>query len=563
MREVEPVTVAVPWRTLFEVPDPARFEEVLEALTPRQRGLVVAAANFAALDSPGAELAMHVYRSDEDDVITTDVRSYEPPATPRPEVGVFPIVSRMEGAARPHVKNVDDGWSVVPESHRRTVLVSPDRIPAEARSRPSLRPRALAWAARERLDRSFPMLYDGLRQLALARRARATFTRRIPRHRPPARLAAVRPSDAAGKPRAVLFGLHWLEMGGAERWALETVALAREQGFVPVVVCDRHSQNPWITRPELEGAVVLPLSYPMYDDVDDQPLLRAILENFDVAAVYVHHCQWMYDRLPWIRAASPGTRVVDSLHIIEYGGGGYPGASVHMSDYIDLHHVISPQLFEWMTGVQGVPSERVHLAPLHGLTTGEFADVEFSPRSSPDALTLAFVGRLTHQKRPYLFLRLVAALTRAGLPVRAILHGDGTMAEPIARRIERAGLAAVVVRRGEDWPVSDTLREADVLVMSSQNEGIALTTIEAIAAGVPVLSTAVGSQDSLVAEEFLVPRNPAAFVAASLSILRRVVEDDGLRRSVWEDERERLRRFSEMESATEWLHGEMRRWHAS
>ena len=47
-------------------------------------------------------------------------------------------------------------------------------------------------------------------------------------------------------------------------------------------------------------------------------------------------------------------------------------------------------------------------------------------------------------------------------------------------------------------PVSRTYEDADVLLVSSVNEGITLTTIEAISDGVPVLSANVGSQETLV-----------------------------------------------------------------
>lgn len=45
-------------------------------------------------------------------------------------------------------------------------------------------------------------------------------------------------------------------------------------------------------------------------------------------------------------------------------------------------------------------------------------------------------------------------------------------------------------------PVSRTYADADVLLVSSVNEGITLTTIEAISAGIPVLSANVGSQET-------------------------------------------------------------------
>ena len=78
-----------------------------------------------------------------------------------------------------------------------------------------------------------PVAFDALRQ----RRTDHIENRRASRPIP----CTPRPvGGGAGARRgtrpAVLFGLHWLELGGAESWAMETVAMAREAGLLPIVV---------------------------------------------------------------------------------------------------------------------------------------------------------------------------------------------------------------------------------------------------------------------------------------------------------------------------------------
>src|SRR5690606_10662874 len=104
----------------------------------------------------------------------------------------------------------------------------------------------------------------------------------------------------------------------------------------------------------------------------------------------------------------------------------------------------------------------------------------------------------TRQKRPYVFVRLVHKLSRAGLPVRAIMHGDGELDAATRHDIRRARLTRLIEMRPHSRPVADTWAEADLLVVSSLNEGLTLTTFEAIAAGVPVVSADVGSQSTIV-----------------------------------------------------------------
>jgi len=193
----------------------------------------------------------------------------------------------------------------------------------------------------------------------------------------------------------------------------------------------------------------------------------------------------------------------------------------------------------------------VHLAPLARLTTRELH--EFRPRAADAPFTLAYVGRLARQKRPYLFVRLVRTLVDAGLPVRAIVHGDGELAATTWREIRRAGLDDVVEFRPHTRPVADTWAEADLLVVSSLNEGLTLPTFEALASGVPVLSADVGSQRTIVGDSTLVPAAPAAFVRAAVATITALAASEDARRAVWEDERRRVDALAVHEDATSWM----------
>ena len=112
---------------------------------------------------------------------------------------------------------------------------------------------------------------------------------------------------------------------------------------------------------------------------------------------------------------------------------------------------------------------------------------------------MAYIGRMVRQKRPEAFI-LAAKAVNAAYPgkVRFIMQGNGDMDAFTERLIERYRLQDVIERRPMSMPVADTYRDADVLLVASVNEGITLTTIEAITAGIPTLSANVGSQETLI-----------------------------------------------------------------
>lgn len=365
-----------------------------------------------------------------------------------------------------------------------------------------------------------------------------------------------------GSPRAVVVAMHWFQAGGAERWALETVKLVRDAGFIPIVITDRDGHQPWIANPAFDDAILLPMTMPVQERPGDSPVLRALFEQFDIAGILIHHCQWMYDNAWWVKTHFPQTRIVDSLHIVEYYfHGGFPKESVAHDEWIDLHHVISPQLEHWLINDHQIASEKVVDAPLVGLTA-DAKTPSFKERDKTKPFTVAYIGRMVRQKRPEAFI-LAAKAVNAAYPgkVRFIMQGNGDMDAFSDMMIKRYGLEEVIERRALDAPVAQTYRDADALLISSINEGITLTSIEAISAGVPVLSANVGSQETLIPPKGLCRRMTSNFVHDAKSALSHILNNEEDRRKLWESELARLQKFSELESAEAYFKKMLKEWH--
>jgi glycosyltransferase involved in cell wall biosynthesis len=406
--------------------------------------------------------------------------------------------------------------------------------------------------ARKILRSRVPLQYDMLRQLRTDVAERRMRAEQLPRRMPVAGAGGSRPPVSSAPP-AVLFGLHWLELGGAERWALDCVKLARDIGFTPIVITDRASNHPWITRPELDGAVVVPLTHPLTLGTD-AAFFGGMFSAFDVRGIHVHHNTWLYDRLPWVKSVWPDVRVVDSQHILEWRTGGFVDHAVRVSENIDTHHVISPQLRDYLIHRQGISAEKVVLASLAGSTTGGITrDSTAVTDSASTPFTVAFVGRFHQQKRPYLFLKLAAALVGSSPgAVRFIMHGEGELAEEVLTLRSRMGLADVLDIRGPDQPVATTLADADVLVITSENEGLTLTSFEATAAGIPVISTDVGSQASVIADDLLCPRHTYPFVRAAAAHVRTMMSSPEQRKRWFDDQAAKTEAFAKLPRAGAW-----------
>ena len=549
---------------LFEL---TQSDELPEDLSLRERRLLVGALNFHALMAPGRELTVHEYGG-----------GWE--ALPRTSDDMtFAGLSR---AFRSREYSVRMRSLVTPEDREP---IPAERTAQELIARPSRHihvsrndvldfdpPRDISPSPIRRVLRGIraraPLLYDEMRDLellshrpALVRPARrrdfdAEFRPGGPHD--DSQIVTVEPRS--GGPRAVILGLHWFELGGAERWAFETVRLVREAGFLPIVLTNRDSHQPWIMRGELDDALIIPFSEATSKSQTPgvEELLRALLRTFDVRGVVVHHNQWLYDRLHWIARSRPDIPIIDSTHIVEYRGGGYPLSSVLVEEVITRHHVVSPALERWMVGTQRVDPARVVMAPLRGLTVGEAA-AEFRERRPEEPFTVAFIGRMARQKAPEVFVAMAHRLRRQGHDLRFIMHGDGEMASWVDDLLRAYGLDDVI-RRDSSVPVTDTLDQAHLLVITSHNEGLTLTTFEALAHGIPVVSTNVGAQSDVVPPSALIPRNVHLAVRRGASRVAALARDEAARRKLWQDEYAAERRLEAHEPAGDWFAKEISTW---
>lgn len=548
----------------------------IENLSKRMQRLVYGAVDYNSLIQPGRTLTYKLYMGEKWQYPRlTDTSTLSGDITE--QMGLVPFmvfkatsVSRNQTDFSPHYFAGDD--QILDHNVRHILLTPDDATDRDVELNHPVNSKAVKLY--NTLESSMPTAFDVFRD------AKRTMREHVGKKSIPMTMARnadnvnkdgkvqhpwveVTPGRAPkGSPRAVVVAMHWFQAGGAERWALETVKLVRDAGFIPIVITDRDGHQPWIADPAFDDAILLPMTMPVQERPGDSPVLRALFEQFDIAGILIHHCQWMYDNAWWVKAHFPKTRIVDSLHIVEYYfHGGFPKESVAHDEWIDLHHVISPQLEHWLINDHQIAPEKVVDAPLVGLTA-DAKTPSFKERDKTKPFTVAYIGRMVRQKRPEAFI-LAAKAVNAAYPgkVRFIMQGNGDMDAFSDMMIKRYRLEEVIERRALDAPVAQTYRDADALLISSINEGITLTSIEAISAGVPVLSANVGSQETLIPPKGLCRRMTSNFVHDAKSALSHILNNEEDRRKLWESELARLQKFSELESAEAYFKKMLKEWH--
>ena len=143
----------------------------------------------------------------------------------------------------------------------------------------------------------------------------------------------------------------------------------------------------------------------------------------------------------------------------------------------------------------GRSPDRIRLVPngVRDLTNGAIPALPSVVR--PGTLRLVGVGRLTEQKDPLRFVRLVAALRPLlpGTDLRATWVGGGPLLATVQQEVEDLGLTEVVTLAGQRSDVRRYLADADALLLTSRWEGLPLVALEALAMGRGLLLPDVGS----------------------------------------------------------------------
>ncbi|MGC1386714.1 MAG: glycosyltransferase family 4 protein [Steroidobacteraceae bacterium] len=146
---------------------------------------------------------------------------------------------------------------------------------------------------------------------------------------------------------------------------------------------------------------------------------------------------------------------------------------------------------------------------------------------SPDARLLVFVGRLDQQKDPLLLIESLKLIVAAVPNLHLVIVGDGVLRPRVQEVVRAQGLAAQVHFLGVRPPpeIAEILRAADLYVLCSAYEGMPIAVLEALATGLPVISTDVGEVRLAVHDgingQISAAREPESFAEAILRGLSR------------------------------------------
>jgi glycosyltransferase involved in cell wall biosynthesis len=331
-----------------------------------------------------------------------------------------------------------------------------------------------------------------------------------------------------------------LEMGGKEKLLYQYIERADRSRF-DISVCCLKQGGYYKSRIEALGVPfhdnLLRYRYDVFSFRALARILRA--KKVHLIETFAHPNTVLFSSLA--RRQGLVDRVLVSHHAM---GSGFKKRVVprHARPFLrrmDAHLAVAEAQARYLIDVEKVPADRVHL-----VYNGIDADV-YRPAAPGDrdearrqlgiagaGLVLMAVGSLKPLKGFDLLIRAATPVLTAHRDARLVFIGDGVDRDALAALAAQQGVGAQVVFAGLRDEVNVLLRAADALVLSSRTEALPTVILEAMATGLPVVTTRVGGVPEIVEPDRSAVMVPPEDEGALRAAIERIADSPDLRRTM-------------------------------
>ena len=336
-------------------------------------------------------------------------------------------------------------------------------------------------------------------------------------------------------------------VGGQERVALDLAIGQRARGHEVAVISLAPPPDGPMAEEFAQAGVAVGRVAKRPGGVDPTLVPRLALELRRRRADVVH----THNPLPLIYGAPAarfvGAAAIHTKHGRNPGGRGHRLLRRAAAQLVHAFVAVSETTAEQAREQRDVPLGKLHTIP-NGIRLDRYAP-DPAARAAVraelglgDAWVVGTVGRFDSYKNQAMLVRAMAPLLSEG--VRLVLVGDGDARAEVEAAVAALPEPGRAVLTGRRMDVPRLVHAFDVFALPSKTEGLPLVVPEAMAAGLPIVATAVGGLPGVVDEGvtgLLVPVDEQALGAA----LARLAQDRELARAMGQKAREvALARYS-------------------
>lgn len=285
-------------------------------------------------------------------------------------------------------------------------------------------------------------------------------------------------------------------LAGAERMA-EALSLELHHRGVRVLAVSMFSKKTAITE-ELQdsGVKIAFLGKRPGLDLSMIPKMRSLFKSVSPQVIHTHRYCEQYSLLASSGLSAKRVHTVHSLAEKEV-----PRRLQAIQNLAFRHHMVTPVAINSV--VQRSICERYHLNPasvpiaFNGIPDYHPSRVKDIP-GDPSAFTFLTVGRAMREKNQISLVRAFESFHSKNSKTKLLIIGDGELSQNIASEIEQGKARSYIFQLGQKNNARDYYYAVDAFVLPSLYEGMPMTLIEAMTAGLPVLASDRGGSVDMV-----------------------------------------------------------------
>jgi glycosyltransferase involved in cell wall biosynthesis len=349
------------------------------------------------------------------------------------------------------------------------------------------------------------------------------------------------------EPLRILMALPELKFGGVETVVTDLAAGMTARGHRVAVMSMGGRMVENVTASGAEHIALPVHSKNLFTFLLCQPRVERAIKDFGASVLHAH------SRVPawhlYIASRKLGIPFVTTCHS-QYGikltssvmakGDVVTCDSAFVRDYIIKGFKANPDKFAVI--YNGIVTSKYNVADRAGNRAAYLADLKLPD----DALVVGGVGRFVAHKRFDAFVRIAARVAAKNAQAYFVLVGDGPDLPAVRELADSLGIGSRVRFTGYRSDVPKLMPFFDVFLMTSDREGLCYVNLEALSAGVPVVSSHIGPIPEYLSDGaggYLVePTDEDGYAKAVLKLL----DDADLRAGLGQAARETARRMFEM-----------------
>ncbi|MED9923821.1 MAG: glycosyltransferase [Clostridia bacterium] len=304
----------------------------------------------------------------------------------------------------------------------------------------------------------------------------------------------------------VLMIIPWMITGGADKFNLDLVTRTNKEKFNFIIVNTNPKVNLW--KQDFEEQAIV---YDLTTFIDQKywvAFINNLIEEYRINLILNTNSLTGYSMIPYLKSKYSHIPIVDYIHMEEWYNrcGGYSRDSSAVAQCIDKTLVCNENSRKIL--INHFKREEEDIRTVYIGVDEKIYDPnkyneeeirkQYKLKKDDKRYILSYICRIDLQKRPMLLAEILRELRNRRTDFLCLIAGDGPMLEKLKGKLKRYDLMDNVKFLGNIKETAKLYKISDLTINCSIKEGVALTSYESLAMGVPVVSSNVGGQAELI-----------------------------------------------------------------